>query len=59
MSDGQSAKFTGTTQGHRHNDQPRIYLGPTPPTEGMKRGDIWVYVDDGTEVVRSGESPNQ
>jgi len=49
---GAGAKFSTTTSGHTHPNTPRVFYGPTPPTEGMQRGDIWVE----TTAARSADA---
>lgn len=39
---GQGGKFTSTNKGHIHPETPKVWLGPNPPTSGMRRGDIWI-----------------
>ena len=50
MSDG--AKFTGTSQGHVHSYHPRVFVSAEKPTEGMKRGDIWIYAANPSQFER-------
>lgn len=39
---GQGGRFTGTTSGHVHPETPKVWYGEALPTQGMRRGDLFI-----------------